>query len=76
MKTPQLDFLIADLQATVNQEKEATQDDIDLLWEMLSIKLLLRDQNLDRAEKCGNRNCFEGNVYSEGGNYTPCKVCK
>ena len=76
MKTPQLDFLIADVQANINQENEATQDDIDLLWEMLTIKLILKDQSLGKTEECGNRNCFEGLIYSGGQAPSPCKVCK
>tara|TARA_R110000822_G_scaffold283298_1_gene404827 strand:- start:115 stop:327 length:213 start_codon:yes stop_codon:yes gene_type:complete len=61
MKTPQLDFLIADVQANINQEDEATQEDIDLLWEMLTIKLTLRDK-LDLLNKCNNPSCVNGVV--------------
>jgi hypothetical protein len=72
MKTPQLDFLITDVKANINQNKEATQDDIDLLWEMLSIKLLLREKPVKGPEKCFNPNCVNGVVAIS----LSCKVCK
>jgi hypothetical protein len=76
MKTPQLDFLITDVQANINQNEEATQDDIDLLWEMLSIKLLLREKLVKGPKKCFNPNCVNGVVVRLNGKSIKCKVCK
>ena len=73
MKTPQLDFLIKDIQANINEHKEGTQDDVDLLWEMLSIKLLLRDK-LDVEKRCFNPNCLHGIVAFDP-DPVHCKVC-
>jgi hypothetical protein len=44
MKIPQLNFLITDISAKINHNENATQKDIDLLWEVLTIKLLLKEK--------------------------------
>jgi hypothetical protein len=44
MKTPELNFLTTNLRAKINHNKNATQKDIDLLWEVLTIKLLLKKE--------------------------------